>query len=113
MTSLFGQGWHAPPAHEAPVAQAFPQALQLFGSVCSSTQAPAPAPSPPGVATAPVQSVSPLGQAHLPEMQDAPVSHTKPQAPQLFGSVVVFTQPAAPHEVSPVPQTHAVTLPVV
>ncbi len=101
-TSLFGHAPHAPAAHGSPVAQALPQASQLSGSVCRLVQTPAPA-------VAPLQSVSPFGQTHTPEMQEAPESQTLPQAPQLFVSVVVFTHPAVPHVVSPVPQTQAVT----
>jgi hypothetical protein len=37
------------------------------------------------------------------------VSQTFPHPPQLFVSVVVLTHPDVPQEVSPVPQTHAVT----
>jgi hypothetical protein len=100
-TSVPGHAPQAPAAHGCPTAHSLPQAPQLLASVCSFTQAPAPLPLPPIVTMLPVQSVSPAGHVHAPPVHVAPVSHTNPQAPQLFGSDIVLTQPAAPHAVVP------------
>ena len=113
-----GQGWHFPAVHMAPIAHCMPQPPQLFGSDCRFTHVlpqrfgvaglshrpahivPLQATSPfigaagqlahiPGLA--PHCSV-PVGQGwHFPAVHVAPVGHWVPQAPQLFGSVCLFT----------------------
>jgi hypothetical protein len=72
-----------PWVHDAPVGHAFPQDPQLLALVCSSTHAPP-------------QTVSPVGQAHVPLVQTLPPVHAAPHDPQLFASVAVFTH-AFPH----------------
>jgi len=75
-----------------PLAQACPQAPQLFGSDVSLTQA-----LP--------HATSPVGQLHDPLTHDAPAAHACPQAPQLFGSDVSLTQ-ALPQNTCPDGQVH-------
>jgi hypothetical protein len=69
----------------------------LFGSVATDVQAPGLVP----------HTISPFGHApHAPFAHDSPVAHATPQAPQLFGSVIVSEQTPglvllAPQSMSP------------
>jgi hypothetical protein len=75
-----------PPQHISPTltSQAFPQAPQLFQSVCVLVQIPA-------------QFAWPLGQ-HVPAVHVWLLVQQLPQAPQFFGSVWRSTQ-SLPHRV--------------
>ena len=113
-----GHDPHVPPPQVAPLGHALPQAPQLFGSVVVFTHVlpqrlgneallhaathvePLHAVDPPLGAAGHVahtpgagpQSKVPEGHdPHVPPPQVAPLGHALPQAPQLFGSVVVFT----------------------
>lgn len=85
---------HAPPWQDCPVGQRFPQAPQLFGSLCELTSQPS--------ATTPLQSRKPALQVaivQVPLTQAAvPLAavHLIPQPPQLFTSLPTLTsQPFA------------------
>ena len=46
-------------------------------------------------------------QVHCPDTHDWPVAHTRPHWPQLFGSLLVSTQPVPPpHRIWPPGQVH-------
>jgi hypothetical protein len=55
--------------------------------------------------------VSPFGQLHTPATHESPAAHALPQAPQLFGSVAVSTQPMTAPQLISVPG-HAQAPPV-
>jgi hypothetical protein len=64
-----------PPLQTSFAAQAFPHALQLRGSLITSTQVPP-------------QLTSPVGQTQLPPVHVKPTAHVLPHVPQLSGSLL-------------------------
>jgi hypothetical protein len=70
---------HWPPMHPIVEGHTVLQFPHVFGLVCVFTQLP-------------LHAVSPLGQAHPPLMQLAPVGHWRPQTLQFFVSLEVSTQ---------------------
>ena len=90
-----------PAEHVAPPPQEMPQPPQLLVSVCSLTQPLVQHDSPTAHAGPPLHVV---GAVHTFATHVSPVGHTRPQLPQLFGSLVVLLQPLVQH-VSPVVQS--------
>lgn len=94
-----GGVWQAPPMHRVPAAHLWPQVPQSFALVSRFTQPVLQHCSDPVHAGPPLHVVAGW---QLPVAQLSPGAQTRPQFPQLFGSVCVLAQPLAQHCSTPV-----------